>query len=100
MHVPAGDAVGLVAEQAGDRRLVIAEIGGKTGEAVAQHMRRDIGWQITELGDPQPHLAIADDRRPTLDSSTVSGMLKLTAIRAHTDPRNVVRDFTAGSQLR
>ena len=25
-------------------------------------------------------------------------MLKLTAIRAHTDPRNVVRDFTAGSQ--
>ena len=32
--VPAGDAVNLVADQAGDGRLVIAEIGDKTGEAV------------------------------------------------------------------
>ena len=63
MHVPAGDAVRLVAEQAGDGRLVVAKIGRKTGEAVAQHMRRDVGWQITELGDPQPHLPIANDRR-------------------------------------
>ena len=64
MHVPAGDAVRLVAEQAGDGRLVIAEIGGKTGEAVAQHMRRDVGWKITQLGDPQPHLPIADRSAP------------------------------------
>ena len=62
MHVPTGDAVRLMAEQAGDGRLVIADIGAQTGEAVAQHMRRDVGWQITQLGDPQPHLAIADDR--------------------------------------
>ena len=52
MDVPAGDAVGLVAEQAGDGRLAIAEIGRKTGEAMAQHMRRDIGWQITQRSDP------------------------------------------------
>ena len=45
-------AVRLVAEQAGDGRLVITQVGGKTGEAVAQHMRRDVGWQITKLGDP------------------------------------------------
>jgi hypothetical protein len=38
MDLPAGDAVRLVAEQAGDGRLVEAEIGGKTGEAMAQHM--------------------------------------------------------------
>ena len=63
MHVSAGYAVRLVAEQAGDGRLVVTEISGKTGEAVAQHMRRDVGWQITQLGDPQPHLPIADDRR-------------------------------------
>ena len=59
MHVSAGDAVRLVAEQAGDGRLVVAKIGGKTGEAVAQHMGRDVGWQITQLGDPQPHLPVA-----------------------------------------
>jgi hypothetical protein len=38
MHIPAGHAVRLVADQAGDCRLVVAEIGGKTGEAMAQHM--------------------------------------------------------------
>ena len=47
----AGDRVCLVAKQAGDRRLVIAKIGGKTGEAVAQHMRRDVSRQITQRGD-------------------------------------------------
>jgi hypothetical protein len=34
-NVLAGDAVRLVAEQAGDGRLVIAEIGRKTGAAHA-----------------------------------------------------------------
>jgi hypothetical protein len=63
MLVPAGDAVRLVAEQGCDGRLAVPEISGKTGEAVAQHMRRDIGRQITQLGDPQPHLPIADDGR-------------------------------------
>ena len=52
MDVPAGDAVRLVAEQAGDGRLVIAQIGGETGEAMAEHMRRDVGRQITQRGDP------------------------------------------------
>jgi hypothetical protein len=28
---------------------------------VAENMRRDVGWQISQLGDPQPHLPIADD---------------------------------------
>ena len=54
----------------GDRRLVVAEVGGETGEAVAQHMRRDVGRQITELGDPQPHLPIADDRSRRIDWRT------------------------------
>ena len=44
MHVSGGDAVRLVAEQAGDRRLVEAEVGGETGEAVAQHMGCDVGY--------------------------------------------------------
>src|ERR1700722_2162520 len=63
MHVPAGDRMGLVAEQAGDGRLAIAEIGGKTGKAVAHHVWPDVGWKPTELRDPQPHLPVADDRR-------------------------------------
>jgi hypothetical protein len=43
-------------------RLVDAEIGCQTGEAMAEHIGRDAGWQITLLDDPQPHLAIGDDR--------------------------------------
>jgi hypothetical protein len=34
LDAPAGDAVRRVPEKAGDRRLVVAEVGGKTGEAV------------------------------------------------------------------
>jgi len=44
MHVPARVAVYLGAEQAGNDRLVVAKIGGKTGKAVAQRMLRDVGW--------------------------------------------------------
>ena len=46
MDVPAGDAVRLVAEQGCDRRLVIAQIGTKTGAPVPEHMGCDVGWQI------------------------------------------------------
>jgi hypothetical protein len=61
VDTPVGDAVRLVADQAGDRRLVIAEISRKRCKAAAQRVRRDIGWQITQLGDLRPHLPV-DDR--------------------------------------
>jgi hypothetical protein len=41
MDVPAGDAVRLVAEQAGDGRLVSAKIGGETpSAAILSHILR------------------------------------------------------------
>jgi hypothetical protein len=49
-HVSAGDAVRLVAEQAGDGRLVITQIGGKTGEAVTQDVGRDAQAQHDASG--------------------------------------------------
>ena len=51
-----------MADQCRDGAFSIAQISGKTGEAVAQHMRSDFGGLITQLGDPQPHLRIADGR--------------------------------------
>jgi hypothetical protein len=42
-----------------DGRLVVAEIGGQIGEAVTEDVGRDVGWQITQLGDPQPLLPLA-----------------------------------------
>ena len=42
MDVSAGDRARHMPQQAGDCRLVIAEVSGETGEAVAQHMRRDV----------------------------------------------------------
>jgi hypothetical protein len=54
-------AVSLMPEQGCDSRLVVPEIGGETGEAMAQHMGRDVSRQIAQLGDPQPHLPIPDD---------------------------------------
>ena len=62
MVVPAGDAVQHVPKQRGNRRFAVAEVCRKTGEAVAQHMRRDVARQITQPDDPCPHFPIADDR--------------------------------------
>jgi hypothetical protein len=38
-------------------------ISAASGEAVAQHMGRDVGGPITQLAEFQRHLPIADDRR-------------------------------------
>jgi hypothetical protein len=65
MDVPASDAVHLVAEPSGDRRLVVAKIGRETGEAVAQHMRCDIYQQITPAWRSSIHLSTGDDRHLT-----------------------------------
>ena len=48
MHVPAGDAVRLVAEQKGRGRLVVAQIGGKTGEAMRRPWSAPGGIQPSE----------------------------------------------------
>jgi hypothetical protein len=62
-----------------------AEIGGKTGEAMAQHVWCDVGRQVTQLGGAQPLLPIADDR--CLAGSTGEHQI--------TDPR-LVADHCSG----
>ena len=42
-----------------------AEIGGETGEAVPQHMGRDVGWQIARPNFLQAPLAAARRTRRT-----------------------------------
>ena len=43
-----------------------AEIGGETGEAVPQHMGRDVGWQIARPNFLQAPLAAARRTRRTV----------------------------------
>ena len=73
MDVPAGDRVRLVPEQGGDRRLVVAEIGGETGKAMAQHMGRDVDWQITQLGDPPDGSSVLMAPAALVNSITLAG---------------------------
>jgi hypothetical protein len=60
----AGDTVRIVAEQAGDGLLVVANISGETGEAMAQHVRRDVrrtrrALANSQIADPRLALEIA-----------------------------------------
>ena len=58
--------------------LVVAQIGGKTGEAVAQHVGRDVGGQITNLAILNHvflvtnHLRVGSTRSPFLGTGSPS----------------------------